>query len=425
MVRNKYHLWRIIGLSLCTALLCYMLSGHYHLDDGPSYRNAKNFIDDASFDTGRTPIYPLLIAFIRLFCADPYLTYALIFIQIAIFLLSIPFFHRIVTELTHSGKISLYVTLLYACCPHIIYWNRCTLTESLSITGMVFFVYHVASYLRTNRTRHILSFHVILFLLIMLRPAFLYLLPAIMLFWIYGLIFLKRKRDFLKGAFLMTVTGLLLFFYAQNMLQKTGVFSLTTVSTINKYVFFRQNGLLDNIEPSSPVAFEVAGFRNMTVADELNVLRDKYGYSGIERFLALETKKNYGNYLSKVLINIQQNGRKLVFIPGGFREDDNSTVGEIILKAIVSVNLFFQHLYLFLFIYAPVLIILFQKHKERLTLPLFLWVIVCAHMTTIFLGSYGQYSRLTAPVYPLLILMFGQTACFFKVKLRNPFLLPK
>jgi hypothetical protein len=398
-----------------------MLSGHYHLDDAPSYRTAKNFIDDASLDTGRTPVYPLLIAFIRLFCADPYLTHVLVLFQILVFLLSIPFFERIALELTRSEKISFFVTLLYACCPHIIYWNRCTLTESLAITGMVFFVYHIMCYLRTNRTLHILSFHAILFLLIMLRPAFLYLLPAIMLFWIYHLIFLKRKLDFLNGAFWTVLTGLLLFFYAQNIQKKTGVFSLTVVSTVNKYEFLKQNGLLDDVEPSSPVAVEIIGFRDTTVVDEFKVLVNKYSYRKIEHFLQFEIKKNYRKYLSKVLLNVQQNGRKLVFIPGGFQEKDNSTIGEIILKTIVSVNVFFLQLYLFLFIYVLIFIVLLRKHKRKVELPIFLWIIVCAHLVTIFLGSYGQYSRLTAPVYPLLILMFGQLACFLKVKLRIPF----
>jgi hypothetical protein len=219
------------------------------------------------------------------------------------------------------------------------------------------------------------------------------------------------------------LTGLPLFFYAQNIQRKTGVFSLTVVSTVNKYVFFSQNGLLDHIEPSLPVSVDIIGLRNTPVADELNVLVNKYGYREIERFLRFETKKNFGKYLSKILLNIQQNGRKLVFIPGGFQEENHSTAGEIILKAIVLINLFFLHLYLFLCIYALVFMILFRKHKERLTLPIFLWVIVCAHMATIFIGSYGQYSRLTAPVYPLLILMFGWMACFFKVKWRNPFLI--
>lgn len=422
MVRNRRHLWIIIGLSLCASLLLYTLSNHYFLDDGPSYRHAKNFIDNASPDTGRTPVYPLLIAFIRLFCTDPYLTHVLVFFQIAVFLLSIPFFDRIALDLTRSEKISFYITLLYACCPHIIYWNRCTLTESLAITGIVFFVYNMARYSLTKRTLYMLSFHIILFLLIMLRPVFLYLLPVIMLFWIYNLIFLKRTSDFLKGIFLMSLTGLLLFFYAQNIQKKTGVFSLTFVSTVNKYEFFKQNGLLDHIEPSLPISFDIIAFRKVPVVEEFNILVNKYGYQEIERFLQFEIKKNYRKYFSKVLLNVQQNGKKLVFIPGGFQEYDNSTIGEIILKAIVSVNLFFMQLYLFLFIYILAFMILFRKHKKKLMLPIFLWVIVCAHMATIFFGSYGQYSRLTAPVYPLLILMLGQLACFFKVKLRNPFL---
>jgi hypothetical protein len=242
-----------------------------------------------------------------------------------------------------------------------------------------------------------------------------------MLFWIYNLIFLKRKLDFLNGAFWTILTGLLLFFYAQNIQEKTGIFSLTVVSTVNKYEFLKQNGLLDDVAPSSPVAVEIIGFRDTTVANEFKVLVNKYGYRKIERFLQFEIKKNYRKYLSKVLLNVQQNGRKLVFIPGGFQVNDNSTIGEIILKAIVSVNVFFLQLYLFLFIYVLIFIVLLRKHKRKVELPIFLWIIVCAHLATFFLGSYGQYSRLTAPVYPLLILMFGQLACFFKVKLRSPF----
>jgi hypothetical protein len=341
-----------------------------------------------------------------------------VFFQITVFLLSIPFFERIAFELMNFGlpggaNGTRLFTLLYACCPHIIYWNRCTLTESLAISGMVFFVYYMACYLRTNRTLHLLSLHVIVFLLIMLRPAFLYLLPVMVLFWSYNLIFLKRKLDFLKGVLLTVLTSLSLFFYAQKIQEKTGVFSLTIVSTVNKYTFFRQNGLLDNIDPSLPISVDITSFRNMDLVEEFSVLVDKYGYQGIENFLHFEAKKNCGNYLLKVLLNIQQNGRKMVFIPGGFQENDLSTTGEIILKAIVSINLFFVQLYLFLFIYALVFAVLFRRYIKKLALPLFLWIIVCAHIATIFLGSYGQYSRLIAPVYPLLLLMFGVLAGVF------------
>ncbi|OAV73456.1 hypothetical protein Barb6_00213 [Bacteroidales bacterium Barb6] len=418
-IKEKFHLQIIIGTSLCMSLFFYFLSNHYFLDDGPSYRNAKNLIEDASFDIGRTPVYPLIIASVRLFCEDPYLTHIIVFIQIAIFILSIPFFRYIAFTIAQSDKISFCTTLLYACCPHIIYWNRCTMTESLAATGLIFFLYYIIRYLHTNKYQYIMKFHILIFFLIMLRPSLLYLIPIIIIFWGYILIVKKKIVDFSKGIFFTIVSILLILGYATGIKKEINVLSLTNVSIINQYILFSQSGLLDNVVRLSPVSFELDNFNEIQPEEEIAILTSKYGYKIINDFLQSELKYNFKGYLLAVFSNLQQAGKKLVFIPGGFQENDNSSIGEFLLKSIVAINLFFLQLYVFLLFYVIIFIYIYLKNRKLLLLPVLLWMIVCANLAVIFLGAYGQYSRLMVPVYPIIILMFGVLACFIKVKIQS------
>jgi hypothetical protein len=418
--KTTANVWMITGIALCAHLLFYLLSDQYHIDDAPSYRNALNLIENNSIDVGRTPVYPTIIALVRSFCSEPLLTHVIVLVQIVVFFLTIPLFKQVTIVLTKSVPATFFITLVYACCPHIAYWNRSTLTESLAISGIVFLVYFMVQFVKTNKIIYAVAIQAATLALIMLRPAFLYLIPAMLIFWIgFGC---AKNQNVLRnvkwgGLFLLTCTAVYL--YARTIEKKTGVFSLTTVSTINMYSQYRQFGILNDSISYPLIVADVNNFQNLADGEDWIALTDKYQFDYINDFLISCRNKNPGKYLKGVLVNVQQNSRKLVFIPGGFKENDNSSPGTWILHAIVALNIFFLHLYIFLALYP--FLVAYGTHKKwkQMKLPFLLWMLACAHLATVFLGSYGQFSRLTAPIYPLIILMAGHAACFVKVKIKQ------
>lgn len=396
----------VIWIGLFVNLFYYTLTNDFYLDDGPSYRNALNWIEDGSIDVGRTPVYPLLLAFIRLFVEDPWLTHVVVFLQISLFFLSIPCFRYIAYSMTQSNRISFFMSLAYVCCPAIVYWNRCTMTESLAITGIVFLLYLFFRYRITKEKRCIVGSGIVILGLVMLRPANLYLFPVALLFWLYVGWSTRQWRDVVLGMGVLALCGITVGMYANEVEKKTGVCTLTTVSVINQFVSLRQADLID-CQTDFPVAKWLSASSGLTVEEECAALFSQYECKEVQALVSHSMRLNYRKWLEVVLSRVQENGKKYVFIPGGFKENGPLTIGALIQKGIVSLNIPFIQLYIFVFLYCLIGLYYVARHKKQWEIPVFLGILVCAHLFMIFIGAYGQYSRLFAPVYPVVILMSG------------------
>lgn len=409
----------ILLLSVAAHIFFFLLTPYSVSDDFPSYRSAAETIFNGMPDAARTPLYPILLALIRLLVPnEPGFTLLVTLVQTTLFLYTIPKFHAAAKQIAPVSNTAFYLTIAYATCPHIIYWNRCVMTESLSISGTVLFIYLLFRHLGTQKKTYLPTLILLSAALIMLRPSFLYLIPVILIHLIAIRHFNKGMQS-LAGLCGIGIIGGLLYLYAGTIKKETGVFTLSTVSVINEYIGQRMMGTLQPDE-NSDIGNDMSRMlkeNRTTPEQEIALLAEQYGYREIARQTA--NARTLPETAKTTFLRMAQNGTKLFFIPGGFVESDYSTVGQLLLKAIVAININFLQFYLFLFLIFAYLFRKYIRNRQGDYVMTYPALIAILHTVVVFAGAYGQYSRLMAPLYPVVLLLASRFIENIYLKLKH------
>ncbi len=160
------------------------------------------------------------------------------------FFFSVYFFYALLTRLLKNKIVVVLTTLYYACFPVFLSCNMSILTESLSVSGTIFFVWLVVEYVYRPGFVKATLIGAMAFLLIMLRPAFLLVLPILCVFWVGRAIMRRETRaKEISGLVATTFSLFLLLGYCQLSKQQFGVFGLSTVSHINQLHILIQSGI--------------------------------------------------------------------------------------------------------------------------------------------------------------------------------------
>lgn len=250
LFRNKYST-EIFLLLFCLGVRCiyhfFLLPDPIFGGDTSSYLQASEHFFSKMFhgrlDLERTPLYPGLIATIRSFLGEEYLFRGIVLIQRAVSLLSVRCFYRMCTQLIKYRPIVFAATLYYACSPCLLSYNATLLTESLSISFVVFLFSAIVSYARSPGGLRGFLLGLSFFPLIMLRPAFLAVLPILTLFWLVRLLGKTTRRQDLSGLFGTVFSLLLLLGYCQLFRTNHGVFHVSIIPYLNQFHILIQSGL--------------------------------------------------------------------------------------------------------------------------------------------------------------------------------------
>ena len=199
--------WQVFFYSNCESPL-------HDLYDTPTYliasENPRLLLGDV--DLIRTPGYPCFIAAIRHFSGKAHIQYVteteivldhptkrllhwVVFVQQIISWISVYFFFQTAKSLFKSTFVAAAASLYYACHPAILGYNVWLMTESLAVSGTVLTVWLFISYLHRPGYGKAVMMGIILFLLIMLRPFFIFFLPVFLLFWTARLIIVREHRQ--------------------------------------------------------------------------------------------------------------------------------------------------------------------------------------------------------------------------------------
>ena len=252
--------------------------------DTAGYFTAFDTLASGRLDLWRTPVYPIVIGAIRAIAA-PYELRAVEVVQWIVFFLSIPAMRlaatRVIGERHHTAVFA--ATALYTLCPSILAYNDFILTESLSVSGSVFFAASLLKGLRLDRPGSMLRAMLWLLALIMLRPLFVCYLPVMAVVIVgYRLQGGARVRRAFRSALLgFAVCIGVLGGYVAVMYHTYGITSLSIVNSLNNYYIFRRNGVVTPESASNPVVkaaierhfVENARFEQIW-AEELNILDD-------------------------------------------------------------------------------------------------------------------------------------------------------
>ena len=198
-------------------------------------------------DEGRTPIYPYFFKIVNYFSGSLDNTFTIMaFIQKILFFISIILFFLTVKKLFKSKYIQFIISLIYAICPFLFMWNIFILTECFSIFQIVLLFYLTISYIKNPNSKYPIFISIHLFIMVMTRPASIYLYGAYLVFWILKLL-TEKSKVFIKyikyGLISLFVTIIFIFAYMYQFKNQFGMFSISRISDINNIVMVINSGI--------------------------------------------------------------------------------------------------------------------------------------------------------------------------------------
>lgn len=372
--------------------------------DATSYFNAAELIMHGEIDSFRTPVYPLILGIFKLLLGSQYLVCtATVVLQWIVFFVSIVCLGRIFKILNVSGSAGFLLVLIYASCPGITEYNYYILTESLSLSGIVFFIWYGLKCLKSLTIKNQIVTWAIVFVLIFLRPAFLFIIPLLVLclsICIYNNFNQYPRIKIIQSALVALVPLVVIIGYVSYIHNRYECKSISVVTTYNNYALIRSfNGLpenghcdadiiaaVDSIYRSEP---EVLGTNWYF---EITGLQESYGIRAVTNFVNQAIADNKIQVLKKMMGHfVRAVNHEILCYP------TYSNVWNVF-------SLGFVIWYYIAIIWAYVLLRCIFVKKSYVNENVLLYGIYMGVLVTAIVGAPGEYGRLTLPcVVPALL----------------------
>lgn len=402
---------------ILSAIYCVVLLFIYQVQfsgDSQSYISAWETFRHGSIDMWRTPVYPFFLGFLNMIFGDVYYLLIAVIIQHVVFLISIRYFYLLLKIVIKNKIISLFVTAIYALYPCVQTYNCFVQTETFAVVGTIFFLYSSFMLCKYARLLYGIGSSFWLLFLVFLRPSSIYLIPIMLVFWLW--IIIKEKKYATLSLWLgfggSVIVGIALSFYVYSFKNNYGLLSPCGIGVINKYCIARQACI---IEPM--VSCDVYRERNFkgcvfdhdvvgTIPDvfyEAECAITEFGLKDFSDYVSAAINQNIYSYIKRIVVNVQRSSADRLF-GLGFPEGK--------LLEVITVNLnFFYVLFLLYIIYLLRCI----KERKIVRFSILLCIIGLSHMFVIFVGSPNNYDRLALQVFPVFLIMVGQLLQLIKV----------
>ena len=373
--------------------------GEYIFFDTKSYLDAYDNLRNGELDPFRTPIYPLFIGFIRSIITTPYCYMVIMLIQIAIFIISVHYFYKIAIMLK-SSKIAYWITFLYGIIPIATSWASVILTESLAISGSILYLYYTISALKTGKIKDVWFSSLLILLLVMLRPAFIYLMPInIFLFIINNWNHSKSKNLIYNGLAGSTIVILIFFGYCYQIKKSHGIFSPSGVTIINKYMADRSNGSFNILNvKDKELRHYIDSIQHITPTyhpyTEATIIVKKFGYKKFQE--ALNNQYTLEENIKSIKERIYKASR-----------DSYNNVGIIPYTFINIIIPNMGTVFLLIIIFTYIILMYVYNNKEFPLITTLIFLFALGNTVITIVGAPGDYGRLFIQSYPAALLLIG------------------
>lgn len=401
-MRSNKLVFIIFLVSALEALLWIVFSGPHLFTDSETYFQGWNTLQNGHLDILRTPVYPVILGICMRLFSHSYL-YAVICLQHISFLISVLCFYDICAYLFKKPLILYGTTLIYGYFPFLVSWNNFILTESFAISFSVFLFYFAVRLFRSPTWKDLLGFLFCFIFLLLLRPAFVYLLPLFTAAFAHLVCIKKFKPAFygLTGTLLATTCLLV---YMSAFKQEYGIFASSDVSLINQYHIVRENNLL------TPESFENDDLQKVFSAymlqngekpefsiiwDEANHLCNTFPLPDIKQGVKGVFKRSPSLFLPTTLARTRQALKAPILV------SPTSRIGGLFGFSIST-------LLVFLALLAGILVYWMKCHRTVPWAFLTIYLIAAGALFVIFVGAQGDWGRLIVPAMPFFLLLFGQ-----------------
>ena len=406
----------IYVLFIAYSLLAFLLIGYYKYPDSASYFNAWKDLMSGELPGSRTPVYPVFLGLVQSVFSGKAVLWAVVILQTLVFACSIHCFYRLASSLVDSERWAFYLTLFYALFPGINSWNLALLTESLSVSMMVFMLYSAMRVVQDKSLRWVLVLVLWVLLLTFIRPSFLYVLPVV---GVMALVMMRQKGYRRLAAWAlagMVAVGALLLSYCWLFNQQHGIFSPSRVGVVNQYFIARQYGIMD------PKAINDKDFREYMIQrqqesreateeeiwEEIPVVFKTFSFHAISQGVNASNAMHRDLQVKALLGRMQDAEKTFAFMA---IEPMAYSVG------LIGVNL--GTIILFLLVYLCVVAYKWWKRREVNGWGVFLWMIISSNIFVSVVGAQSAWNRLNMPVMPALLLLLGITWMVLRKNLKH------
>ena len=405
MKKNK-NLLLLYILSVIFSFLLIFVWGVIETPDSQTYISAWSSLANGKLDILRTPIYPIFLHLMSfLFNKEGLL--ATICFQHLVFLISICFFIKILRLFIKKENIIFWITALYALFPAVNTWGNCILTESFAISGLVFLIYLTFRLIQRVSIASITLFTIQLLVLLLLKPAFIYLLPICFVLFVYLFFHKSYRLGGALGLIGVFFASLICVGYMQEFKREYGVFSFSNVSTINNFYIARQYGIIDpstitdtrlkkDIDSLYLVNGSIVTDPQVLWEESVSIV-NSYPLDTISSELSLMTRNKTKAYILGVFDRFIQASKSLLFITPIWN-----------LSRFFAFGLFIGNLFIFLFIYSLFICIWTIKRRYIPWKSLFLYMLGLSNIIVSIIGAQNEWSRLIFPSCPIWLIFFGQ-----------------
>lgn len=220
-----------ISIAITVVMLCFSGFRFETICDTGTYLAAGDVIFSGHLDRLRTPIYPI-ICHIATSLLQYKGFYLIALLQLAVFYISIIYAHKAACLALKRRSLRFVAAALYAWSASAITFCICPLTESLTISSVVVFIYLFFAIISARaKRRHYVAVSFLLTLMILLRPFNICFSPVLILAILIGW---KKNQAYHKTAIFSFVAGTLaIIAYCATYKAEYGKFNLSSISTIN------------------------------------------------------------------------------------------------------------------------------------------------------------------------------------------------
>lgn len=400
-------LWVLLLSGIVRAVYYSVLQNTIAVDTA-SYLNYSANILIGETEGRRTPLYPYFIKLVGLLGHQNLIDHV-VSAQILLSFLSIVVFYKISRSVFKNQRVVFAASLLYGLMLPVINFDKVVITESLSVGFSLVFIYLMVCYLQ--KPTHVKAWIATLFVFIaiMLRPSFIYLLPLLIVFWCLRLIICKQERKFsLSGLAALVVVVLLLSGYSALNKRHAGFNGISLVGNNNEMAVIVSAGIYHSgSDPEISAALQYNINLEKKYPDRhipgINIMA-RFNPDRVHQFIVNCIKNQPGAYLQHI-------GGKLLALHNAniftnYADHELSPLAFRIEKIEYLVfNIPFMVLYVVIVVDLMMFIASWIKRRNAPWLRIFLWLIITGQLAVAMMAGYSEYQRLILAAIPVLMIV--------------------